>query len=392
MTVNVQNLLTGAASSYAYLRDYEHAAKIFRSNSYQNTPKLKFLFHVYFEINASAYSPGLATGANFGLVVKSINLPKFSFDTHVMNQYNRKRLVQTKIKYNPVTINFHDDNGDMINDMWYNYYTYYYKDANKIQVQQTNQPVNGASNYNYRNIYSPDISTDTDWGYIGEGSVQTATESQAVQSISKIPFFKNIKIYGFNQHNFVEYVLINPIITSFEHDTYAYSEGSGIMENKMTLDYETVKYYEGAMSGDAPANQVPGFGEPQSYDRTLSPLAPPGSNSAVLGPQGLVESTNGYVQQFGTDTNNSLTASQQIQTAYNTTANPNLTQVATQNLNNVLASAASEALSTRTNSYFPGYGSSPTITGSAGAPGPGLSAPQEVTVEGEAVSPGQQTG
>jgi hypothetical protein len=26
---------------------------------------------------------------------------------------------------------FHDDNGNLVNDMWYNYYTYYFKDADK---------------------------------------------------------------------------------------------------------------------------------------------------------------------------------------------------------------------------------------------------------------------
>ena len=29
----------------AYLRDYTHASKIFRTNGYQNTPKYKYLFH-----------------------------------------------------------------------------------------------------------------------------------------------------------------------------------------------------------------------------------------------------------------------------------------------------------------------------------------------------------
>ena len=119
-----QNLLTDVANGFFgndYVRDYTHAAKTFRTNSYQNAPKLKFLFHVYFEINSAAYSKGIATGSNFGLEVKSVSLPKYSFDTHVLNQYNRKRIVQTKIKYNPVSISFHDDNGNMINDMWYNY-------------------------------------------------------------------------------------------------------------------------------------------------------------------------------------------------------------------------------------------------------------------------------
>ena len=37
------------------LRDYTHASKTFRTNSYQNTPKLKFLFHTYFETNTQAF-------------------------------------------------------------------------------------------------------------------------------------------------------------------------------------------------------------------------------------------------------------------------------------------------------------------------------------------------
>ena len=34
-----------------YLRDYTHAAKTFRTNGYQYTPKFKFLFH-FFSISA----------------------------------------------------------------------------------------------------------------------------------------------------------------------------------------------------------------------------------------------------------------------------------------------------------------------------------------------------
>ena len=249
-----------------YLRDYTHASKTFRPNAYQYAPKLKFLFHVYFEINSDAYGIGLAQGVNFGLAVKSVKLPSYSFDTHVMNQYNRKRIVQTKIKYDPIDINFHDDNGGSsrdptaggaIRNMWYNYYTYYYKDASKpvasVSGRQALQTGNGSStdtntinysNYNSRNLYSQLITGDTDWGYVGEtgDTFNGATASGTGQT--KIPFFKNITIFGFNQHNYVAYTLINPIITRFAHDTYNYAEGNGTMENTMTLDYETVKYFQ----------------------------------------------------------------------------------------------------------------------------------------------------
>ena len=404
-----QNLLTDIANGFFgndYVRDYTHAAKTFRTNSYQNAPKLKFLFHVYFEINPAAYSKGIATGSNFGLEVKSVGLPKYTFDTHVMNQYNRKRIVQTKLKYNPVTINFHDDNGNMINDMWYNYYTYYYKDANKPVLQSTGTSTvqtvinavsnTGSTDYNSRNLYKPDITGDEDWGYIGESSTQIGTLSQTSQGISKIPFFKSIQIYGFNQHKFMQYTLINPVITNFEHDTYNYSEGSGVMENKMTIDYETVKYAEGALNGTNPSNTVTGFGITDNYDTTLSPIARPGSNATILGQGGLVDAGSGIINDLANG--NILNAVRTAGTAYNTFKNTNLKQVATQDLNTLLNNAVQQQLpgSVRTNTYYPGYASSPTPA-SAGAPTTGLQSPPNITATGTgaptnaAVPAGKQT-
>jgi hypothetical protein len=294
-----QKLATDAAAGFFgndYLRDYTHAAKTFIPNAYQYAPKFKFLFHVYFEINTSAYSVGLPQDANFGLAVKTVKLPTYTFDTHQLNQYNRKRIVQTKIKYDPIDINFHDDNGNLIRNMWYNYYTYYYKDASKpvvsISGQQaaligTGSPNN--TNYNTRNIYAKSITGDTDWGYIGESSDSPATNTQAANGQTKIPFFKNITIFGFNQRNYVAYTLINPIISRFAHDTYNYTEGNGVMENNMTIDYETVKYFQGALDGAMPSNTVPGFGMEAHFDKTLSPIARPGSQSTILGQGGIIE-------------------------------------------------------------------------------------------------------
>ena len=137
----VQNLLKDAAGAFFgsdYLRDYTHASKTFRTNSYQNAPKFKFLFHVYFEIDRDAFA-GFNGGragtnvnfdTNFGILVKDVRLPSYNMNTVQLNQYNRKRIVQTKIKYDPVDITFHDDNGDTVNGLWEAYYTYYYNDSN----------------------------------------------------------------------------------------------------------------------------------------------------------------------------------------------------------------------------------------------------------------------
>ena len=330
-----QSLLQDAAGGFFgsdYLRDYTHASKTFRPNSYQYAPKFKFLFHVYFEINPSAYAVGLPQGANFGLAVKSIKLPSYSFDTHQLNQYNRKRIVQTKIKYDPIDINFHDDNGNLIRNMWYNYYTYYYKDASKpvVSISGRQALINGTTpnntNYNNRNIYSQNITGDTDWGYIGETNDTVNGYTEAATGQTKIPFFKNVTIFGFNQHNYVAYTLVNPIINRFAHDTYNYAEGNGTMENTMTLDYETVKYFQGAIDGKEPSNIVAGFGVNDHYDRVTSPIARPGSQSSILGQGGIVDGVGGAIEDLSGPNVNILGAIQKAGTTYNTIKNMNLKQ------------------------------------------------------------------
>ena len=389
-----QNLLQDAAKGFfgnEYVRDYTHAAKTFRTNGYQYSPKFKFLFHVYFDINPAVYAKGIAQGSNFGLAVKTIDLPKYNIDTAILNQYNRKRLVQTKIKYQPITITFHDDNGNLVNDMWYNYYTYYFQDANKPILspsgRQTPQQLEryvGAPDYNSRNLYSDSISGDEDWGFIGETSNPSGTTSQSNQGISKIPFFKNIQVFGFNQHNFIQYTLINPVITAFNHDTYDYSQGNGTMSNTMTIDYETVKYSEGAIDGNNPSNIVTGFGLVTTYDRTQSPIQRPGANSTILGQGGLVDAAGGFINDLSNG--NILGAIRTAGTAYNTFKNKNLKQVATQDLNSILYNSTQQQLpgAVRSNSYYPGYGTTPNNV--AGVPGTGLSEPPRITNVGTGIN------
>jgi hypothetical protein len=185
---------------------------------------------------------------------------------------------------------------------------------------------------------------------------------------SKIPFFKNIQVYGFNQHNFVLYTLINPIITRFSHDTYDYSVGNGTMANTMSIDYETVKYAEGAVDGKAPSNTVPGFGLDANYDRTLSPIARLGSNQTILGQGGLVDSAGGVLSDLASG--NFDRAARTAGTAYNTFKNANLKQVAKSDITGILTQATQQSLpgSVRGTTYYPGYGVTPAGNASAGAP------------------------
>ena len=158
------------------LKDYAHAAKTFRTNGYELSPRTKFLFHVFFNINTGQIPAlqnvfGNGDVVSVGLMVKTAQLPTYTVSIDTMNQYNRKRLVQSKIQYNPVQIVFNDDQGDLIRNMWYNYFSYYYKDPS--QKYQGNPTIDGTIGalqtlqngfgYNTRDTYSGDRQVN-DWG------------------------------------------------------------------------------------------------------------------------------------------------------------------------------------------------------------------------------------
>jgi hypothetical protein len=290
-----QQFLGGVAQGFLEnpnLRTAQHGTKVFTADGYANAPKLKFLFHVYFEINKDLLTNDRSAFPDDvipGLLVKNVTLPKYTMSLAEMNQYNRPRYIQTKIKYDPVTISFHDDNKGAIKQMWYNYYSYYYNDNTTAARQQN------AGTINTRNTYSPDVNAQQNWGYLGEPSTSATA---AATSQPKPQFFKSIKIYGFNQHNFSLYTLVNPIIERFDHDTYDYAQATGTMENKMTVRYETVTYAEGAVNGQAPDKVVSGFGTEQYYDKTLSPVNRPGTNATIMGQGGLVDAADGILSDL----------------------------------------------------------------------------------------------
>ncbi len=272
----LQNSILDQLTGRVYLRDYTHAAKNFLPGGQGNAGKVKFTFHTWFQINPSAYQP--PTGQNYGLLVKTIKLPTFNIDVQEMNQYNRKRLIQSKIKYQPIEITFHDDNMSQVTAMWDAYYRYNYADAwNPIVAPFSTAPA--IKDYNRRNIYDPSISGDTEYGYRGDARSEGGNRADGGE---KIPFFNNITVYGMWAGQFIAYTLINPIITSFDHDTYDYADGGGTMQNRMTIDYETVVYNTGAIGDIGPDSEgsdlVTGFAGPDSYDRRESPLEQGGSN------------------------------------------------------------------------------------------------------------------
>ena len=227
------------------LRDYKHASQLYVADNFNLVPKFGFLFHVFFDINTEAQRADPSNPNNqeeIGLLVKSIDLPKFSIDTKIHNAYNRPNIVQSKIKYDNINASFHDDSADIIRNFWFDYYNYYYRDADY-----------GEEIYFKDHKYTTSEFTPG-WGF-------------TPRNRNSIPYLKSIRIYSLHHKKFSEYVLINPLIRSFRHGQHDQTTGDSLLTHDMTIEYESVLYNY----GDVSSNTVKGFAQ-LHYDKTASPL------------------------------------------------------------------------------------------------------------------------
>ena len=262
-------LIEGVTKPKGQMSDYRHATKLFVDNGLRLSPRTKFLFYVYFEMDNSVrgMSPYTAKHKNeAGLLVKSADLPKFNFDSVVKNQYNRKKIIYKQITYDPVNINMHDDSNGVVSAMWALYYGYYIGDRhNKDAAYEANH-------------YRPTGTNKDNFRY-------------GLDNDKSVDFFKSVTIYTMSRRRFVGYTLINPRIKSWSHGGMDYAANE-FNESQMTLEYEAVRYTTGNVSVGKPK----GFAT-LHYDTVPSPLSIAGGGVATLTGEGGV--LDGLEQIFG---------------------------------------------------------------------------------------------
>jgi hypothetical protein len=266
------------------LKDYAHASRLYADNVFALTPKAGWLYYVVFDIEPFALTDetwdNQQRTMEVGMLVKSADLPKFTMNTEVVNQYNRKTVIQKNITYNPITLALHDDQSNVTHNMWLNYYRYYFSDSRQggtgpIGTARDNTP--GAFE---NNKYLPPngIFNPVNYGLNSELVIR--------------PFFRSITIYQLNRKIFTSFKIVNPIIQSWEHDRVDQTAGSKLAESKMSVMYEAVFYGTGRVRKDTPS----GFAM-FHYDNSPSPLSiAGGGNNSVFGPGGVVP---GALELFG---------------------------------------------------------------------------------------------
>lgn len=243
-------------SSKGDLGDYRHASALYLRNNYRLSGKPKFLYHVVLNINFEALNTLGANIANilnkreFNLLVQSVDLPQYTLDVNTLNQYNRKRLNQTKVNFNPIAMTFHDDMAGLTTLLWESYYRYYFQDPNYSNGQFLP--------YSYSNTtYKNDVLNSNRYG---------------LDKSHPVPFFNSIVVNQLytNDTNpsFTSFTLVNPMIIDMQHDNMDQSD-TGLAKSTIRFAYETVLYDRDYSAPDYPS----GFRDPSHYDVTPGPLS-----------------------------------------------------------------------------------------------------------------------
>lgn len=269
-------VVNGATNPKGQMGNFRHATRMFVDNNYALAPRTKFMFYVQFDIDS------LAAGATVfkmkharevGILCKSADLPKFTFDQITKNQYNRKKIIYKQINYDPINLTFHDDNTGVINALWALYYGAYVVDR---------QLPNAAYKANH---YRPAGQIMNNYAYGLDNNVT-------------VPFIKSISIYTMSRRRYNGYTLVNPKIINWNHGSMSYAEG-GTAESTMQVAYESVQY----STGKVYQNNPKGFANQAYYDLLPSPLSVAGGGTvSLLGEGGVLAGADQVFQNFADGT------------------------------------------------------------------------------------------
>lgn len=255
------------------LRDSRTASNIFRLNSqsWDGTPKPGFLYYIRF-VRSSSGGSGTGSSGNdwskgIGVLAKEIDRPKVTFDTDTLNQYNRKRVIQKRSEFDPLSFTFWDTVDNKVVNMFQDYYNFYYGDPRNesatawswdIMSAQMNQGASG-------------------WGF------------QPPRDTERTYFFSHIEFYFIYAGQYSRFDIVNPKIRSFDPSSMSYEDSAGATIT-MSFEFEGILYHGDKMSlaGENGLLQEMGLLGAGFYEPRTN------SGTAVIGAEG-----NKYVKTAG---------------------------------------------------------------------------------------------
>ena len=220
-----------------YLKDFRNA---YHYNPSQDPPRQQFGGYVSFVPDRDLFTVPFFDDLNneelrtrMSSLVRTADLPQVEFQTQTMNEYNKKKIVNTGVQYQPVTITV----ADTVSNAWLTlimkYFAYHY-------MNPRNKGVEGDRDINSQAIGEGGAD------FIGSqyGAGGPFDSNKYGYNVNLNPnFFERIDYVLYHAQKGVQYSLINPVMTGFTHNQLDYSSNE-LMEFTMTFEYEAFTTYD----------------------------------------------------------------------------------------------------------------------------------------------------
>lgn len=178
------------------------------------TPQPKFLFFARFVTTDSTDTKAITTA------IKVVDRPKFQMDTHVLNQYNKRRIIQTHQGHSEIHMTIHDIADHRVHDFFQKYWVFYYSQGNYTKETQKTM-------WSYDKTI--DKMLDNGMGYYPASSNNKA-------------FLDHIEIYWMYGGKYNRWDLVNPIIKDYSPDGFDWHAMVETNEISLTIEYEGVLF------------------------------------------------------------------------------------------------------------------------------------------------------
>lgn len=257
-------------SKLFYLKTSGHAVYNFNQASeslYRNQPRFPFEYYININLDkvdsAKNYVETFFNTPEWMQImplVKTVDMPSMKIETNTLNQYNRMRISQTKMQFDPIKMVFHDVVDGKTLKFWEMYYRYYFSDGNEYgknvyPYTQNNTSFNteNAENNTVRNIQGESSNAvNSPNNTIGDKSslqnivANTLNNHNFGFNLPQVQNVRNlihtIEIFQVHAGRFNRVTLVNPRISAFTHSTLDYASSDRTVELTFLFEYEYAYY------------------------------------------------------------------------------------------------------------------------------------------------------
>lgn len=218
-----------------YMRDFKNAG---RFQPGVDPVRHKFQGYVNFVLNRDLFASlyGNPVGENefrttISSLVRTAQMPGVQFQTETLNEYNRKKIVNTGVQYDPVNMTVYDTVGNEWLTLLMKYFSYHYMNP-RNKNEENSRDIAGATPRfgGYETIDSVFADEFFNSNRAGYNTNITAN------------FFERIDYVLYHGNRGVQYSIINPVLTGFRASDIDYGD-SGFKDFELSFEYESFTVY-----------------------------------------------------------------------------------------------------------------------------------------------------